>query len=215
MTTILGKALVFLIVFVSLAGFGTAVWLLIDYRDWDKTVKDISQETERRKFAKRLEEVALADVMMELKSGSRRMPWDVQAQLTQPNPPQPTQSVKQATGELGEIAKVNEQKLNEATTLQAEYGSLVSSLARARNDSMEALAEQKNLREQIKPEDPNLKPLRDLTGDAITAKQAAEAGQERIRPDLVNERAKLFLLLERQNDLKKRLAELDGIPNGK
>jgi hypothetical protein len=55
-----------------------------------------------------------------------------------------------------------------------------------------------------------LKPLRDQTGDALTAKQAAEAGQERIRPDLVNERAKLFLLLERNAELKRRLTELEG-----
>src|SRR5262249_23277708 len=156
-----------------------------------------------------LEEDALAQIMIEIKRGDRAMPWDVQGTLTQEKPPQPKTTVTQARGELGEIAKVNEERLNEATKLQGEYLTLVGSLALARDESTAALAEQKTLREQIKPENPDQKPIRDLTGDAITAKQAAEAGQERIRPDLVNERAKLFLLMERNAELKRRLAQLE------
>lgn len=205
---VLGRALVFLTVMVSLTGLGLAIWLFIDYRDWDKTVKDINQEIERRRFAKRLEEDALTQVMMEIRRGDRLMPTDVQSRLTQERPPAVSKTVQQAKAELEQLSEANKKLLDEATSLQVDYLAVVGQLARARDETMAALAEQRNLREQIKPENPDQKPLRDLTGDALAAMQAAQAGQERIRPDLVNERAKLFLLMERNAELKRRLAEL-------
>lgn len=209
MTTLFGKILVFAMTFISLAAVGIAGWLTVDSRDFAPENKAILQEYSNRVQRARMDGLALARTMQELEQGKREMPWDIEAQLFGGK----VKSVSETKRDLVELDKEINKLSDEKNTKVDTRNSLLDEIKKQRDETEKALAEQKRLREVIAPDpatQPGAKSFRDRMDDYRTAKAAAEEQQEKIRPDLFNESVRVSILLERQAELKKRLAELQG-----
>jgi hypothetical protein len=233
MTTLIGKILVFVMVFASLVSVGVAIWLAMEEANdipldlerfrtnKNESVKlqvlqlrAINEEYSRRAAKARLEALALARILNEKEKGTREMPWDIEAQLFG-GKLKSVAETKREVGEPGkfegeldkEIKKLSDEKNTKVDTRNA----LLDDIKKQRDETERALAEQKRLRELISPDpaaQPGAKSFRDRLEDYRLAKIAAEEQQERVRPELFNESVRVSNLIKRQDELKKRLDEL-------
>jgi len=231
MMTVLGKAFVFLVVCLSLVTVGLAVWVAADTQGeianqrlriraeepgisdqqleqrsrlfWNEKHKQIAQANYDRQAALDKQRGALIVLLDEIQKGSRQMPWDPETGAA----PKSVVETKKQMQDLGvEINRL----FNEQNDLHVQLRGVVDELAKAHDDFKKAVAEHKSLREQIKPENPNQKGFRDLIDEHRAAKEAAEEGQERLKPDLVNELVRVQQIKLRLDELEARVKELKG-----
>jgi chromosome segregation ATPase len=213
MQTLFGKILIFAMVLISLGAVGIATWLTVDARDFAAENKAILQEYSNRVQRARMDGLALARAMHELEQGKREMPWDIEAQLFGGK----VKSVSETKRDLSELDKDINKLSDDKNTKVDTRNSLLDEIKKQRDETEKALAEQKRLREVITPDpaaQPGAKSFRDRMDDYRTAKAAAEEQQEKIRPELDNERVRVSILLDRRAELEKRLAELKGQSGG-
>jgi len=213
MQTLFGKILIFAMVLISLGAVGIATWLTVDARDFAAENKAILQEYSNRVQRARMDGLALARAMHELEQGKREMPWDIEAQLFGGK----VKSVSETKRDLSELDKDINKLSDDKNTKVDTRNSLLDEIKKQRDETEKALAEQKRLREVITPDpaaQPGAKSFRDRMADYRTAKAAAEEQQEKIRPELDNERVRVSILLDRRAELEKRLAELKGQSGG-
>jgi len=125
--------------------------------------------------------------------------------------------VSETKRDLSELDKDINKLSDDKNTKVDTRNSLLDEIKKQRDETEKALAEQKRLREVITPDpaaQPGAKSFRDRMDDYRTAKAAAEEQQEKIRPELDNERVRVSILLDRRAELEKRLAELKGQSGG-
>lgn len=209
MTTLFGKIFVFVTLFVSLASLGVVGWVTVDERDWANETKAIRDDIAQRNAESRLEALALARVLQQIERGDREMPWDIDVQLFNGK----LKSVADTKRDIKAVEEENKTKADDLNKLAAENLALLDEIKKQRDQTQEALNEQKRLREVISPDvntNPGAKSFRDRLDDYRTAKTAAEEQQEKLKPELFNESVRVSILLQRQEELQKRLAELTG-----
>lgn len=226
MTTLVGKILVFVLLFASLLTLGVSVWLATEgTRDLNSDLerfqtnknepvharvlqlRAINAEYSQRIDKARKEAFALFRILNEKEKGTREMPWDIEAQLFGGK----LKSVTDTKRDISELDKEINKLSDDKNTKVDSRNALFDDIKKQRDETEKSIAEQKRLREIIAPDpatQPGAKSFRDKLEDYRTAKQAAEDEQERIRPELFNESVRVSILLKRQDELRKRLDEL-------
>jgi chromosome segregation ATPase len=199
--TIVGKAFVFLLVLMSLTTLGLAIGLAIDRHNWMEEHNAIGQEIYKRQEALDKERGALITLLDEINKGDRQMPWDPETGAT----PAKVIETKKQIVDLGEEIKT---LFNQQNQLHVDVRGLVDELAQAHEAFKSALAEHRNLRQQIKPENPNQKGFRDQIDEHRAAKEAAETAQENLKPDIFNELVRVQQVKNRLDELEARVKEL-------
>jgi hypothetical protein len=221
--TFLGKLMVFFILIVSLTGLGVAIWFAVDYRDWKGELDAVNREITERVQAQRREEAALRDLLVEINTGGRRMPWDVEIQLGKAAPNAEPPTVRQAREANKKLAAENQQKLDFANSLQTRLLSAIDLVTKARQETEAAEQEQLRLREEITPDpakEPNRQPFKVMIEEQRVVQKRSQEEALRYKtgvkedpgtyPGEINELVNLAQLRKRNAELKRRVAELQG-----
>jgi regulator of replication initiation timing len=212
--TVFGKSLVFITVFLSLVGLGFATWAFIDRHDWGKKLQTLKQEITQRNAAAQREGAALWVLLDERDRGNRAMPWDYSADAADPkqvklNPPKPI-TVNQAHKEIAKLEADLVDLYKTTIKLRTQVTNLLNEL-KAERDKVQAALEEQRLRELINPEKAGaFKGVRPLIEEMRQATRTVESRQEAIKPDLFNELVKIALLEQRNEELRRRLQELEA-----
>ena len=205
--TIFGKAFVYLIVCVSLVTLGISVWLALDRREWQAERKVIGEEIYRRQRALDFERGALIELLGHINDGKRQMPWDPETGAT-------PVSVRETQKQVDALSKEIDDLFGKLNLQRPVLTAVITSISQEREKYNVATAEQKRLRQEIKPDDPNQKGFRDIIADHRKAKEDAELGQEGIKPDVMNELVRVAKVKARLDELTTRLKELQGAGTG-
>jgi chromosome segregation ATPase len=209
--TVIGKVLVWFIAIVSLFGLGVAAWLPIADENLDNEIAALKKEADLRHSYALEEYNALERVLLELRGGSREMPWDVEAQLYGGK----LKSVRETRNELEGLRKTNTELKVAQDKLEDQVQALIGKYTLTRKETNKLWDEQKELRLLINPEGGEAKPYRDRLDDLRAAKAAAEDREEKTRPDLNNELVRISIQLKRQEELRNRLKELEAAPGAR
>jgi hypothetical protein len=199
--TIFGKLFVYLILCMSLITLGIAVWVSIDRREWQKERQAIGAEIYARQKAFEYQRSSLVMLLDEIRKGARQMPWDPETGAT-------PRTVSETIGQVKALSLENDKLFSDLGLQRVQHAGLVTSLAQERENYVKATAEQKRLRLEIKPDDPNQKGFRDIIADHKKGKEDAEAAQEGIKPDVMNELVRVAKVKSRLDELAARLKEL-------
>ncbi len=221
--TVLGKAMVFFTLIVSLTGLGVALWVAIDKRDWKGEWDALNREIVQLEIARQREEAALRDLLIEIKSGQRKMPWNPQTLLGAGDPNAEPPTVAAVRKEIQDLVAENQRKLDEANSLQTRLLSAIDLVTKARQETEAAQLEQTRLREEITPDpakEPTKRPFKVLIEEQRVNQRRAVEESQRYRagvkedpenyPGEINELVNLAQLRKRNAELKQRLAELRG-----
>jgi len=221
--TVLGKALVFFIMILSITGLGVALWVAVDYRDWKGEWDALNREILRLEEARLREETALRDLLIEIRSGQRRVPWRPEAQLGLGDPAAEPPTVANLRKEIQDLAAENQRKLDQANALQTRLLSAIDLVTKARQEVEAAQQEQARLREEITPDpakEPTKRPFKVLIEEQRVNQRRALEEAARYRagvkddpgnyPGEINELVNLAQMRKRNEELKRRLAELKG-----
>ncbi|MCS6977989.1 MAG: hypothetical protein NZM31_13410 [Gemmatales bacterium] len=221
--TVLGKVMVFVTLVVSLTGLGVALWVAVDYRDWKGEWDALNREITQLEIARQREEIALRDLLIEIKSGQRKMPWNPQTLLGAGDPSAEPPTVAALRKQIQDLVAENQRKLDEANSLQTRLLSAIDLVTKARQETEAAQVEQARLREEITPDpakDPTKRPFKVLIEEQRVNQRRAleESGRYRAGvkedpenyPGEINELVNLAQLRKRNAELKQRLAELKG-----
>lgn len=219
--TILGKIMVFFILIVSLTGLGVALWVAIDYRDWNRELNALNQEIAQLEIARQREETALRDLLIEIRSGQRRMPWNPETLLGSGDPRAEPPTVAQVRKEIQDLQAANQRKLDEANSLQTRLLSAIDLVTKARQETEAAQLEQTRLREEITPDpakEPTKRPFKVLIEEQRVNQRRAQEESQRFKtgvkedpesyPGEINDLVILAQLRKRNAELRQRLAEL-------
>lgn len=220
--TLIGKIMVFVILIVSVAGLGVAVWIALDYRDWKGELDAINQEILARERARQREEEALRALLNEINLGARQMPYDSEARLGDPSKAKPM-SVRQVKADNAKLEAENQKKLDEANALQIRLQTAIDLVKKARDETEESEKEQLRLREEITPDpakEPNRQSFKVMVDEQRVVQKRSQDESVRYKtgvkqdpdtyPGEINELVNLAQLRKRNAELKRRMAELKG-----
>ncbi len=215
MLTILGKILVYVATLLSLLALGFAFWLLVERRDWGKRgevgteLQALKKEIDQRYEAMRREDAVRQGLVKEMVEENRSLVWSFQTVAGDDNKqiavPGQRLTVRQAREEEAKLKEIVKKLADDAQVRQVKFGTARDDLRKARD---ETLAEQKRTEEINKLHTG----LGDTAKQYAEAKQAAEAEQQRIEPEISNEDVRVFLLRKRNAQLDMRLKRLEGLP---
>ncbi len=215
MLTILGKILVYLATLLSLLALGFAFWLLVERRDWSKRgevgteLQALKKEIDQRYEAMRREDSVRQGLVKEMVAKNRSLVWSFQTVAGEDNKqiaiPGQRITVRQAEDKLKEDEKRIDGLARDSDDRKRRFDAAALDLRKARD---ETLAEQKRTEEINKLH----AGLGDTAKQYAEAKQAAEAEQQRIEPEISNEDVRVFLLRKRNAQLDMRLKRLEGLP---
>ena len=230
---ILGKASVYILVCLSLLALGISVWVVIeDYGEaglmkqrlqekgvaetqaeqraklfWSEKRAVIGEEIYKRQKALDFQRGALIELLGHINDGKRQMPWD-------PETGAAPASVFETKKQVDALGKENDDLFQKLNLQRIALTDVITNIRQERDKYTLATAEQKRLRLEIKPDDPNQKGFRDIIADHRKAKEDAELGQEGIKPDVMNELVRVAKVKARLDELTTRLKELQGAGTG-
>jgi hypothetical protein len=210
--TMFGKVLVFVTLSFSILAVGFGLWAVVDPPDTFKPRLDaLQKEIDDLRKERAIEETALRGLIGDLTSGSRPLPYDPEENLGTA-PGGAPRTVKDSYSDIKALEGGNQKLFEEWNTLTVRVDGLINEIASTRAELQAALNESRRLREIIIPDldrSPGQKTYRDTIADTRAGREESERRVETMRPTLVNEALRLRTLIERNEELTKRVGEVE------
>ncbi len=208
MLTTIGKVFVFTMVIFSTLAVGVAMWAYADQTQYGEVRNQLGKEITDLYLQRDLEKQALNSLLAQIRLGDRAVPYDAEDPFASNKP----KTVKQTKEDITRLENETKEIYDNWNRQQVALTVLIRDLNAMREQTRDAFAEQKRLREIITPDpdkNPGARAMRDQVAAAMAAKQESERRFESLQPVLVNEVLRLMVLMKR-NDILKTRAEALG-----